>query len=104
MKTLRNLGPKSAAMLQRAGINNLGMLRTMGAAMAYVHVCNCQGKPSLNLLYAIAAGLSNRDWRDLSRPEKAALRMEIQDLRELLETQIQESLPNKNASGLAKSL
>ncbi len=71
-------------MLQRAGVKSLDQLKTMGAAQAFVHVCNCQGKPSFNLLYAMAAGLSNRDWRDLSKPEKAALRLEVQDLLEFL--------------------
>lgn len=71
---LRNLGPKSAWMLAEAGIRTIAELRLLGAAKAYRRV---QDKASLNLLWAIAAGLADRDWRDLDAEEKASLLAQV---------------------------
>ena len=69
--SLRNLGPKSAMMLAETGIRTVGELRTLGAARAYLRVKSLRPKSaSLNLLWAIAAGLEDRDWRELSKVEK----------------------------------
>jgi DNA transformation protein len=73
---LRNLGPKSAAMLARAGIATIGELRALGAVEAWRRVAFMGGKPSRNLLWAMAAGLEGRDWRSLTPAEKAALETE----------------------------
>lgn len=74
---LRNLGPKSALMLAEAGIRTIAELRALGAVKAYRRV---KGKASLNLLWAIAAGLADRDWRDLDEDEKASLLAEVRRL------------------------
>ncbi|QIG48098.1 TfoX/Sxy family protein [Nordella sp. HKS 07] len=74
---LRNLGPKSAMMLAEAGIRTIAELRLLGAAKAYRRV---KDKASLNLLWAIAAGLEDRDWRDLDADEKASLLAQIRRL------------------------
>lgn len=72
---LRNLGPKSARLLKEAGISTLEELRELGAIAAYKRLQFQFGKQvSLNFLWAMAAGLENRDWRDLSQDEKARLR------------------------------
>lgn len=70
---LRNLGPKSAAMLARAGIATIGDLRALGAAAAFRRVVFMGERPSRNLLWAMEAGLQDRDWRSLTPAEKAAL-------------------------------
>jgi DNA transformation protein and related proteins len=71
---LRNLGPKSALMLAEAGITTIGELRELGAVKAYLRVKAIRPKSaSLNLLWAISAGLDGRDWRELSTKEKCSL-------------------------------
>lgn len=74
---LRNLGPKSALMLAEAGVRTIAELRALGAAKAYRRV---RDKASLNMLWAIAAGLADRDWRDLGEEEKASLLAEVRRL------------------------
>jgi DNA transformation protein and related proteins len=75
---LRNLGPKSARLLAEAGIRTIAELRLLGAAKAYRRV---RDKASLNLLWAIAAGLEDHDWRDLTQKEKDSLLAEVRLLR-----------------------
>jgi DNA transformation protein len=60
-------------MLARAGIATVGELRALGAAAAYRRLVFMGERPSRNLLWAIAAGLEGRDWRQLTEAEKAAL-------------------------------
>ncbi len=76
---LRNLGPRSAAMLADAGIETVGDLRALGAAGAFRRLRFMGGKPSRNLLWAMAAGLQGRDWRTLDEDEKAALEAALLD-------------------------
>lgn len=80
--SLRNLGPKSALMLAEAGIRTIDELRELGAARAYLRVKALRPKSaSLNLLWALAAGLEDRDWRGLGKAEKNALLAEMRALR-----------------------
>lgn len=75
---LRNLGPKSAMMLREAGISTVRELRALGAVKAYVRVKALKPKfASLNLLWAMAAGLEDRDWRELTASEKSLLLAEV---------------------------
>lgn len=79
---LRNLGPKSALMLSEAGIRTISELREIGAIRAYARVKQTGSRgASRNLLWAIAAGLDDRDWRDLSAKEKDALLSEFKKIR-----------------------
>lgn len=60
--------------LAEAGVRTVAELRALGAARAYVRVKSLRPKSaSLNLLWAIAAGLEDRDWRELTKAEKASL-------------------------------
>jgi hypothetical protein len=73
-----NLGPKSALILAEAGIRTVDELREIGAVKAYVRAKQLYPmKVSLNLLWALAAGLEDRDWRDLSQAEKDALMADL---------------------------
>jgi DNA transformation protein len=77
-----NLGPKSALWLAEAGIRTPDELREIGAVKAYARVKALHPKSaSLNLLWALAAGLEGRDWRDLDAAEKASLVAEFNRLR-----------------------
>jgi DNA transformation protein len=80
--SLRNLGPKSAMMLAEAGVRTIGELRALGVVRAYLRVKSLRPKSaSLNLLWAIAAGLDDREWRELTTAEKNSLLFEIRRLR-----------------------
>jgi hypothetical protein len=76
--SLRNLGSKSAIMLAHSGIRTLGELRVLGAVKAYLRLeAAFPRRVSLNMLWAIAAGLEDRDWRDLAPEEKSRLLAEV---------------------------
>ena len=79
---LRNLGPKSARVLAEAGIRTIAELRLIGPVKAYARVKTLAPRSvSLNLLWAIAAGLGDRDWRELTQKEKDSLLAQIRRLR-----------------------
>ena len=60
----------------------LDELEVLGAVKAYARVKALRPKfPSLNLLWALAAGLEDRHWNDLSTDEKAALVAELKAMR-----------------------
>ena len=69
-------------MLAEAGIRTIDELQELGAVRAYIRVKALRPKSvSLNLLWALAAGLEDRDWRELSAEEKASLSAEVRRLR-----------------------
>jgi DNA transformation protein len=79
---LRNLGAKSARVLAEAGIRTIAELRLIGAAKAYMRAKTLAPRSvSLNLLWAIAAGLDDRDWREMTQKEKDLLLAQIRRLR-----------------------
>jgi DNA transformation protein len=79
LASMRNLGPASARMLHAAGITSAADLRSMGAVAAYVAVQRCGGKPSLNLLWALEGALTDRDWKAVSREDRTALLLALDD-------------------------
>lgn len=65
-------------MLAEAGIRTIDELEELGAVRAYIRVKALRPRvASLNLLWGLAAGLDDRDWRELSNEEKASLRAEV---------------------------
>jgi hypothetical protein len=79
VESLRNLGPTSANWLREVGITSIAGLARLGPAVAYQLVRQKQPNVSLNLLWAMAAGLANRDWRELSQREKQKLLSEVEE-------------------------
>lgn len=79
IENLRHLGPASAIWLRAIGITTIGELERIGAAAAYRLVKQQQPKASLNLLWALAAGLADRDWRDLTEEQKEELRRQVEE-------------------------
>ena len=78
VSSLRNLGPKSAVMLAEAGIRSVDELREIGAVKAYARVRQMRTRgASLNLLWSMAAGLTNHGWNALSTTQKVVLLAEI---------------------------
>lgn len=74
---LKNLGPASAAWLRDIGILTIADLTRVGPVFAYRRVQSQHPTASLNLLWALAAGLADRDWRELSEEEKQRLRCDV---------------------------
>ena len=79
IEALRNLGPASAAWLRAAGISTIHDLRRVGAVFAFRRVKQITPQASQNLLWALAAGLRDIDWRDLTEKEKGKLRAEWEE-------------------------
>lgn len=79
IESLPNLGPKSSRWLREAGITTVGQLESLGPVVAYRLVKQHQPAASLNLLWALAAGLQGKDWRELTEAERRQLRQEVED-------------------------
>jgi DNA transformation protein and related proteins len=77
IEKLRNMGPKSGEWLRACGIHTVDDLRSLGAVTAYQLVAGSRRGVSLNLLWALEAGLQDRDWRDLTEREKLSRRSEL---------------------------
>jgi hypothetical protein len=78
VENLRNLGPTSAAWLHEAGIHTIAELRRLSPAAVFRIVKQQQPKASLNLLWALVAGLADVDWRELTDEQKQSLRKEVE--------------------------
>ncbi len=76
---LRNVGPASAARLKDVGVDTREDLERLGPVLTYRLVAQRYPQTSLNLLWALAATLADRDWRLLSPEEKRRLRRELND-------------------------
>lgn len=75
---LRNLGPKTAAMLDEIGVATEAELRALGAVECYCRLRFAFGRRiSLNALHAMEAALLNIDWRALDTQTKERLRREV---------------------------
>ena len=79
IQNLRNLGPIAAGWLRDAGIRTIPDLARLGPAAAYRLVKCQQPEATLNLLWALAAGLAGQDWQALSEEQKSALLAEIRE-------------------------
>jgi DNA transformation protein len=84
---LRNLGPVSERMLNAVGVHTAAELRELGAVNAYRLLPLRGHRPSLNLVWAIEAALTDVHWMDLPPETKARLKAELEapwDARALL--------------------
>lgn len=79
IESLPNLGPKSGQWLRDAGITTISELERLGPVVAYRIVKQYQPKASLNLLWAMVAGLEGKDWQELTDATKNRLRKEAEE-------------------------
>ncbi len=79
VENLRNLGTASTAWLREVGVHTLSDLQRLGPVLTYRLVKQRQHRASLNLLWAIAGALSDRDWRELTSDEKDQLRQQVDE-------------------------
>lgn len=75
-----NLGPKSTQWLKASGIETVEQLRRIGPVVAFKIVKQNHARASLNLLWALAAGLEGKDWRDLTPSQKRNLQRQLEEL------------------------
>jgi DNA transformation protein len=76
---LPNLGPTSAYWLRDAGMKTITDLERLGPVAAYRLAKQKHSEATLNLLWALEAGLLGKDWRELSEEEKKRLRAELEE-------------------------
>jgi hypothetical protein len=76
-ETMKNLGPVSASWLQQAGIETRAALEELGPVVVFQRVKQFQPKVSLNLLWALAAALMDKDCRELTAAERIELHSEL---------------------------
>lgn len=77
IENLRNLGAESATWLRDAGILAVEELEQLGPVAVFRQVRRFHPGVSLQLLWALHAGLHNRDWQDLSAAERDRLAGEL---------------------------
>lgn len=80
IESLMNLGPKSGEWLRAVGIVSIDDLRAVGPIDAYCLVKQNFPRASLNLLWAMDAGLKNKHWRSLTSDRKDHLRRRVNHL------------------------
>lgn len=74
---LPGLGPKSADMLRRAGIDSARQLRELGSVRAYILVRDAGIPVSLNLLWALEGALCGEHWQEVARRHRTSLLMAL---------------------------
>ena len=80
LKTLLNLGPRSAERLRAVGIKDVETLEQMGVAQAYQRVkAAFPQQTSLNLLYSLQGGLLGIPWQELLETIKHDLMKALDD-------------------------
>ena len=77
IESLPNIGPKSSQWLRDVGITTVAELKCLGPVVGFQLVRQREPNVSINLLWALAAGLESKDWRDLTVEQKNRLRNEL---------------------------
>lgn len=77
---MRNIGKISQQWLAGIGIRTLDGLRTRGVVNAFIEIRQAQdNKATLNLMWALAGAVENRDWRQLDPGLRLALLAELEE-------------------------
>jgi TfoX C-terminal domain len=75
---MRNLGPKSEAILAKIGVNSSVDLEHLGAVEAFKQLQISGEKVSLLMLYAMHGALTDQAWEMLPPDEKQALKLAVE--------------------------
>ena len=78
---MRNIGPKSIQLLKEVGITSVKDLQDLGAVEAYIRLKMRFPDVTHNMLWALYAGLQNRDWRSLDATERKLLLMQAAEFK-----------------------
>jgi len=81
VSSIRNLGPASDAVYERAGIHTAEELRALGPDAAYARLLASGHKPHFIAYYAMVMGLQGRPWNDCQGKEKEDLRARFDALK-----------------------
>ena len=74
----RNIGSKSARMLEQIGVSMIDQLHELGSVNAYLKLqFSYPYKISLNFLWAMHAVLQDRDWRDPGKQENPDIKSQL---------------------------
>lgn len=73
-----NLGPKSAAFLESAGIRTFEQLASLGSVAAFAEVRKREPRASLNLLWALEGALTGQHWRVVAREHRTSLLLALE--------------------------
>ena len=84
IRDLRGLGVKSEETLAKVNISSVDSLREVGAVAAFYRLKVAGFRPSLNFLYAMMGGLTDRSWLEVAHTEREQLLAELESI-ELLE-------------------
>ena len=77
---LKGLGPKSEAMLARAGIMTCEELQALGSVAAFVQAKRANPGVSLNLLWGLESALTGVPWQVVARAHRGRLLLALDDL------------------------
>jgi DNA transformation protein len=72
------LGPRSAQMLEAAGITQMEQLLALGSVAAFVRVQQSGQSPSLNLLWALEGAISGQHWQTVARQHRTSLLLALE--------------------------
>lgn len=76
---IKNLGPASRKMLADVDVSTVGDIRKLGLPLLFRILKGKGTNASMNLIYALEAGLRNIHWLELTTDEKNKLRRECID-------------------------
>lgn len=79
LASIPNLGPKSAAVLAKAGIVSLEDLASVGSVHAYLRAKQVGQRVSLNLLWALEGALTGQPWQLVAKVHRTSLLMALDD-------------------------
>lgn len=79
IKELKGLGPKSQAMLARAGITTYEQLKKLGAIEAFVRTKRRNPSMSLNLLWELESALTGEHWQVVAKKYRTSLLLALEE-------------------------
>ena len=74
-----NLGPKSVAVLERAGITSLQQLKQLGSIRAFSLAKSAEPTVTLNLLWALEGAVLGQPWQAVAREHRGSLLLSLED-------------------------
>ncbi len=78
LAAIRNLGPASVRMLAEVGVTTRAQLEALGAVAVYRRLRDAGRPVSLNLVYAIEAGLADMLWTELPHELRQQLKRQVE--------------------------
>ena len=82
LTSIRNIGPATAAELERAGITNAEQFYQIGADAAYQRMLASGSRPHFIAYYVLHMAHQGRPWNDCTKDEKATLKRAFDQLKQ----------------------